>query len=284
MAGIKQGLYGLEYSDSFSLQGIQEAEVNLNLTPAPPPSATITGVVTDGTDPIPNATVKLFDSTGTPFQHTLTDAAGQYTLNDVIPGSYTISAVAEGYLLSAPVGVAVNTGDTTQVNLTCTAEATLALGAVAGMVTVTGTGVPLAGAKVTLTNALREVVATTYTVAGGEFVFYDVADGVYTMTVSADGYLTAGPVLATVAGGSIVNLRVAMTQDVRTYNGTVSGVVQDQKGMAVADCFVGLYQVTGTGETRTETLVAVTKTNTQGMYLFRGVVAGQYLVKAKLGQ
>ena len=104
MADIKQDLYGLEYSDSFSLQGIQEAEVNLNLTPAPPPSATITGVVTDGTDPIPNATVKLFDSTGTPFQHTLTDAAGQYTLNDVIPGSYTISAVAEGYLLSAPGG------------------------------------------------------------------------------------------------------------------------------------------------------------------------------------
>ena len=143
---------------------------------------------------------------------------------------------------------------------------------------------PLAGARVTLTNALREVAATTYTVADGEFVFYDVADGVYTLTVSADGYLTAGPVLATVAGGSIVNLRVAMTQDVRTYNGTVSGVVQDQKGMAVADCFVGLYQVTGTGETRTETLVAVTKTNTQGMYLFGGVVAGQYLVKAKLEQ
>ena len=284
MADIKPDLYGLEYSDSFSLQGIQEAEVNLNLTPAPPPSATITGVVTDGTDPIPNATVKLFDSTGTPFQHTLTDAAGQYTLNDVIPGSYTISAVAEGYLLSAPVGVAVNTGGTTQVDLTCTAEATLTLGAIAGMVTVTGTGVPLAGAKVTLTNALKAVVATTYTVADGEFVFYDVADGVYTMTVSADGYLTAGPVLATVAGGSIVNLRVAMTQDVRTYNGTVSGVVQDQKGMAVADCFVGLYQVTGTGETRTETLVAVTKTNTQGMYLFGGVVAGQYLVKAKLEQ
>lgn len=35
MADIKQDLYGLEYSDSFSLQGIQEAEVNLNLTPAP---------------------------------------------------------------------------------------------------------------------------------------------------------------------------------------------------------------------------------------------------------
>ena len=284
MAEIKQDLYGLQYSDRFSLQGIQEAEINLNLTPAPPPAGTITGTVTNGTDPIPNATVKLFDSTGTPFQHTVTGADGLYTLNDVPAGSYTISAVAEGYLLSAPVGVAINTGDTAQVNLLCAAEPTLSLGAIAGVVTVTGTGAPLAGAKVTLTGALGAMVAATYTAADGEFVFYDVADGVYTLTVSADGYLTAGPVQATVSKGSIVNLTVGMTQDVRTYNGTVSGTVQDQNGMVVADCFVGLYQVTGTGETRTETLVAVTKTNTQGMYLFGGVVAGQYLVKAKLEQ
>ena len=36
MAEIKQDLYGLQYSDRFSLQGIHEAEINLNLTPAPP--------------------------------------------------------------------------------------------------------------------------------------------------------------------------------------------------------------------------------------------------------
>ena len=43
---------------------------------------------------------------------------------------------------------------------------------------------------------------------------------------------------------------------------------------------MGLYQVTGTGEQ----LVAVTKTNTAGKYLFGGVTGGQYLVKAKLEQ
>lgn len=194
MADIKQDLFGLEYSADFTLQGIQEADINLSLTPAPPAAATITGTVTDGTDPIPDATVKLFDSTGTPFQHTLTDAAGQYTLNDVPAGSYTISAVAEGYLLSAPVGVAV------------------------------------------------------------------------------------------VEGGSIVNLTIVMTQDARTYNGTVSGIIRDQNGIAVAGCFVGLYQVAGVGDLQTETLRATTKTNTQGMYLFGGVTGGQYLVKAKLEQ
>lgn len=214
MADIKQDLFGLEYSADFTLQGIQEADINLSLTPAPPAAATITGTVTDGTDPIPDATVKLFDSTGTPFQHTLTDAAGQYTLNDVPAGSYTISAVAEGYLLSAPVGVAVVEGGTSQVDLTC----------------------------------------------------------------------TAGPILATVLGGSIVNLTIVMTQDARTYNGTVSGIIRDQNGIAVAGCFVGLYQVAGVGDLQTETLRATTKTNTQGMYLFGVVTGGQYLVKAKLEQ
>lgn len=284
MADIKQDLFGLEYSADFSLQGIQEAEVNLNLLPAPPAAATVTGTVTDGTDPIPNATVKLFDSTGTPFQHTLTDAAGQYTLNDVPAGSYTISAVADGYLLSAPVGVALIPGGTTQVALTCAAEPTLALGAIAGVISVAGTGAPLAGAKASLIGPTGAVLAVTYSAADGEFVFYDVAGGIYTLTVSADGYFTAGPILATIVGGSIANLTVAMTQDARTYNGTVSGVIRDQSGMAVAGCFVGLYQVTGTGENQVETLVATTKTNTQGMYLFGGVTAGQYLVKAKLVQ
>ena len=79
MADIKQDLFGLEYSADFTLQGIEEADINLNLTPAAPPTATVIGTVTDGTDPIPNATVKLFDSKGVPYQHTITDACLLYT-------------------------------------------------------------------------------------------------------------------------------------------------------------------------------------------------------------
>ena len=46
----------------------------------------------------------------------------------------------------------------------------------------------------------------------------------------------------------------------------------------MAGCFVGLFQMVG----GVETLVATTKTNTAGKYLFGGVTGGQYLVKAKL--
>ena len=64
MADIKQDLLSLQFSDSFALQGMQEANIDLQLPPAPTTLATVYGTVTDGTDPIPNATVKLFDSAG----------------------------------------------------------------------------------------------------------------------------------------------------------------------------------------------------------------------------
>lgn len=286
MADIKQDLLALEYSPSFTLEGIQEANVNLQLPPVSAGFATVYGTVTDGATPLADATVKLFDSTGAPFQHTLTDAAGQYTLNDVPAGTYTISAVKDGYLLSAPMGVTLSVSDTTQVNLTCTADATLALGTIAGTITtLVGTDlVPLAGAKITLKDSKDTMVASTYSADDGEFLFYDVADGLYTLLASAEGYLTSAPMAVTITGGSIANVTMSMTVDTRTYSGTVSGIIRDQKGTAVAGCFVGLYQVTGTGATAVETLIATTKTNAEGKYLFGGVTGGQYLVKAKLEQ
>lgn len=286
MADIKQDLLALEYSPSFTLEGIQEANVNLQLPPVSAGFATVYGTVTDGATPLADATVKLFDSTGAPFQHTLTDAAGQYTLNDVPAGTYTISAVKDGYLLSAPMGVTLSVSDTTQVNLTCTADATLALGTIAGTITtLVGTDlVPLAGAKITLKDSKDTMVASTYSADDGEFLFYDVADGLYTLLASAEGYLTSAPMAVTITGGSIANVTMSMTVDTRTYSGTVSGIIRDQKGTAVAGCFVGLYQVIGTGATAVETLIATTKTNAEGKYLFGGVTGGQYLVKAKLEQ
>ena len=134
------------------------------------------------------------------------------------------------------------------------------------------------GMLATVMNALGVAVASTYTVDDGEFAFYDLEDGVYSVLASAEGYQAAAPMAATILGGSIVNMTVVMTVDTRTYNGTVSGIIRDQKGNAVAGCFVGLFQLVG----GVETLVATTKTNTAGKYLFGGVTGGKYLVKAKL--
>ncbi len=288
MADIKQDILSLSYSPSFEVQGMQEADINLSLPPASVSTATVYGTVTDGTAPLPNATVKLFDSLGVPYQHTMTDASGAYTLNNIPTGTYSIAAVADGYLMSPSAGVILTDGITVEVPLVCAVDATLSLGAVAGVVSATGaTGpVPLAGAKLTLMDAQGVVLASTYSADDGEFVFYDLADGIYRLMASAEGYVTTGAMIITVTGGSLSNVTVTMATDARTYSGTVSGVVRNALGSAVAGCFVGLYQVTKDTQTgaTTEKLVAVTKTNAEGKYLFGGVSGGQYLVKAKLEQ
>lgn len=282
MADITQDLLQLQYSQNFPISGMQEADINLTLPPVPTATATVFGTVTDGTDPIPDATVKLFDSLGAPYQHTVTDENGAYTLEGIPTGTYTVAGVKDGYLLSDGAGVVLSSGDTTQVNLVCTQDASLALGTIAGVVQtlVNLVQTPLSGAKISLLNAASEVVATTYSVDDGEFAFYDLADGAYTLIASAAGYITTAPMAVTILDGSIANVVLSMTVDSRTYNGTVSGIIRDQNGNAIAGCFVGLFQVAA-GQ---ELLIATTKTNTDGKYLFGGVTSGEYLVKAKMNQ
>lgn len=282
MADITQDLLQLQYSQNFPISGMQEADINLVLPPVPPASATVFGTVTDGTTPIADATVKLFDSQGVPYQHTITDAAGTYTLSNIPAGTYTVASVKDGYLLSTGTGVVLSSGDSTQINLVCTPDVSLSLGAIAGTLQtlVNLVQTPVSGAKITLLNGSGEVVATTYSVDDGEFAFYDLADGVYTLVASAAGYFTTAPTTVTILNGSIANVSLNMTVDSRTYNGTVSGIIRDQYGNVVAGCFVGLFQIVD----GREMLIATTKTNTEGKYLFGGVTNGQYLVKAKLNQ
>ena len=285
MPEMKQDLLSLQYSKNFEIQGLQEENVDLVLPPAAASLATVFGVLTDGTDPIADATVKLFDSTGMPYRHTVTNATGAFSLSDIPAGTYSLVAVKEGYRLSDAQGVTLLSGDSVEINPVCVRDVTLSLGAIAGVLTVAnplGVPTPLAGAMITLRNATGTPVASTYTAADGEFAFYDVADGVYTLVSSADGYLAASSMSVTITGGSITNVLMSMTVDSRTYNGTVSGIIRNNAGQAVAGCFVGLYQVEKVGDITQETLVSVTKTNDAGKYLFDGVNGGQYLVKAKL--
>lgn len=285
MAEIRQDLLSLNYSPSFSNSGMEEADVNLSLPPAVV-QGSITGTVTSGSLPLEGATVKLFDSAGQPYQHTLTDASGAFSFESVPAGTYSLAAVLEGYVLSPSAAVSLSAGGTASVALVCTPEAALDLGAIAGTVSSTGLAgtTPIAGAKINLSNLTGTVIATTYSAADGEFVFYDVADGVYSLTASADGYFASAPVAVTILGGSIANVSLAMAVDGRTYNGTVSGIIRDTAGAPVANCFVGLYAVTELGGVQTETLIASTRTNDEGKYLFGGVLAGTYMIKAKLEQ
>ena len=264
---------------------MEEANIGLSLPPVSNTTATLQGTVTDGSAPIPSATVKLFDANGLPYQHTVTNSDGGYLLENIPAGTYSLAAVKEGYRLSSAAGVTLQPQSTIQIDLVCTADPTLSLGTIAGVVAtldLSGARQPLGGVKLTLRDSLGATAAVTYSADDGEFVFYDVAGGLYTVLATAEGYLPAAPVTVAVGSGSIANLAMTLAADSRTYNGTVSGVVRDTAGSAVAGCFVGLYQLVQEAGITKEVLVATTKTNDAGQYLFGGVVGGSYLVKAKM--
>ncbi len=284
MATIYEPEFNLTYSPNFALEGIEEANIDLNLDVLENDSSSVYGVVTIDGEPVPNATVKLFDRDGNPFKHTLTDSEGEYTLDGVPSGTYTISAVKSGCVLSPGKGITLMPKDTTQVNLTLERENTLDFGAIAGILMVAepdGTKTPLGNAKITLKNADSVTVESTYTIDDGEFAFYDLADGFYTLISSSDGYLPE-TMSVKIANGSIINVIMNVGRDTRTYNGTVSGIIRDSSGSPLSGCFVGLYKIfIDDNNTRRETLVAFTKTNNSGKYMFGEVVGGSYLVKAK---
>ncbi len=284
MSQIYEPEFNLTYSPKFALEGIEEANIDLNLSVLENDSSSVYGVVTINGEPVPNATVKLFDSDGNPFKHTLTDSEGEYTMDGVPSGTYTISAVKTGCVLSPGTGITLMPKDTTQVNLTLELEKSLDLGAIAGILMVKepdSTKTPLNNAKITLKNAENVTIETTYSIDDGEFAFYDLEDGSYTLISSSDGYLPEA-MSVKITNGSIINVIMIVERDTRTYNGTVSGIIRNVSGSPLAGCFVGLYKIfIDDNDNRRETLVAYTKTNNSGKYMFGEVDGGSYLVKAK---
>ncbi len=288
MADLQKDLLGLQYSPDFDITGMQEADVNLVLSDAVAGTATIFGKVSDESAAVEDAIVKVFDQSGKPYFHTLTDAAGDYTVDNLPAGTYSVAAVKEGYRLSVAQSVTLSASDTAELDFIIAQDTTLSLGAIAGVLTTTAqdsTITPLAGAKMTLMNSEKQDVAVTYTADDGEFAFYDVDARSYFVVAALTGYMPSTPTSVTVQQGSILNIAMSLTVDTKTYNGTVSGIIKDSKGNVVAGAFVGLYQITvGSGDKEVETLVSITKTNAAGQYLIGDLTEGKYVVKAKLNQ
>ncbi len=284
MADVVKTQFKLKYSEQFNLKGLEEADINLQLDQIENLSSAVYGVVTDGENPVADATVKLFDGDGVPYKHTLTDEDGNYNMDGVPEGTYTIGVVKKGYIFSNTVGVTLSAGSTAEINLQVFPEPTLELGAIAGIVyTIDGKNIkmPIGDVRVTLLDINNVVVAVATTIDDGEFAFYDVLDGRYQIITTAEGYLRE-TMTVTIKDGSIVNLTMVISRDNRTYSGTVSGIIKDGNGNVLPLCFVGLYRIFyDDNNVRRETLVAVTKTNTTGKYMFGQVGDGEYLVKAK---
>lgn len=277
----------LKVSNTFTLANNNEADINLNLS-LPPISTTgsVSGTIYDTTlltgQVVAGATVKVFKD-GTPYAHTVSATDGTYTISDLPMGIYTIAAVKDGNYLSADVPLTISSILPVKINLALINNDASTMNVIYGILSDKTTGLPIDNVKISLYSVVGELktfVASTTSIADGEYVLDQVADGNYEITFDKAGYQTSTVNNITLSGGTTFNATTTLTSIVGNINSTVSGIIKTDLGVIVANAFVGLYKIVD----GVETLVAITYTNAEGKYMFGNVLEGEYLVKAKLSE
>jgi len=143
-----------------------------------PTTGTLSGNVKDGGGAnVSGATV----STNTGGYTTTTDGSGNYTINNVTPGTYNVTASKTGYNSQTQNNKTVTAGQTTTVNFTITRQT----GTISGTVKDTN-NVAINGATVSTDTG---GYATT-TNSSGAYTLSGVATGTYSVSASKSGYLT----------------------------------------------------------------------------------------------
>lgn len=277
----------LKVSNTFTLANNNEADINLNLS-LPPISTTgsVSGTIYDTTlltgQVVAGATVKVFKD-GTPYAHTVSATDGTYTISNLPMGIYTIAAVKDGNYLSADVPLTISSILPVKINLALINNDASTMNVIYGILSDKTTGLPIDNVKISLYSVVGELktfVASTTSIADGEYVLDQVADGNYEIAFDKAGYQTSTVNNITLSGGTIFNATTTLISIVGNINSTVSGIIKTDLGVIVANAFVGLYKIVD----GVETLVAITYTNAEGKYMFGNVLEGEYLVKAKLSE
>ena len=272
------------------------------------------GVQDDSEVGLPGVTVELLDRGGSVIATTTTDAFGRYIFEGIAPERYSVR-VSSGTL---PAGYS-QTGDP-DVTLDGLGTATLALGDsdlgldfgyqnasaanLSGNVfsdidrngVDAGAGEPgFAGVTVDLLDASGNVIAAATTDANGDYVFEDLPDGDYQVTVTddagvlADTQLTSGldTLAVTLSGTDVGGLDFGYARDSatgsigdRVWLDADRDGVQDAAEAGLSGVTLRLYDVgpdgaVGGGD---DVLLASTVTDADGGYVFADLPPGTYYV------
>lgn len=274
-------LYNLGYSPTFEMTGREEKTEDLNLTVNPTATVGIlSGTVTSGGSGLAGATVKVYDVNDNPVEHTNTGGNGQFTIANLPVGSYKVTAIKKGYLLPLTTPVSIQQNKTTSVDINLIADPDNNLNVVYGIIRTTEDETPLQNAQVSLySNLLPEpvLVISSHTNDNGEFIFGLIPTGEYYVSASKAGYFTNQSALIDLTTNEFVSSEISLIADPVANTGTISGFIKEQAtGQPIGGAGVALYSVVN----GVETVVATTRTNVSGKYLFANVSPGTYLVKS----
>lgn len=211
----------------------------------------ITGWVKDNQSvPISGAVV----TTNVGGYSTTTDASGNYTISNVNPATYSVTASKSGWTNTTNSNVIVSSGQVAVCNIT------MQRGTISGWVKDQSNN-PLSGALV-VTNTGGYSATTD---GNGNYTIPNVLPGTYDVTASKNGYqpITAAAQIVTGAQTTTVNFNLPLP------TGTISGSVLDNLGGPISGVTV---------QTNTGGYTATTDSN--GNYTLSNVTPGTYNVTA----
>jgi hypothetical protein len=148
---------------------------------------------------VSGALVVATDERGAVASSTTTDVNGGYRMEGLVPGAYTVTVSAPGHRPAAEPATVSAAGSRCDIGLRPAAS-------VQGTVR-SRDGRPLAAARVTLLDAVGDVVAARSTGADGSYCFADLPGEAY--TVIASGYSpVATPVVLNGSSREVIDLRL----------------------------------------------------------------------------
>lgn len=240
------------------------ASANQAQAQTPPTIGAVTGSVLDISThmPIGSAQIVLVGQSSATIG---VASNGTFAQSNLIPGTYTAAVGAPGYTTLALQAFHVSAGSTTNLGtLMLTANPTTAN--IAGRVTDGSTGLPLAGAQVSVTGA---VTASTTSGADGSYSLNGLAVGSVTLTVNLTGYSPSvvnatlgagesltfspalypsssggGPTSATLIGTVLDALTQAPVAGASVTLGTASGQSDGSGNFSIGDLTAGSFQAT----------------------------------------
>ena len=267
------GLNPGEYEVSFSLaayypESVSGVEVFSNQTTIVditllPEVGIIDGIVTsidlDG-EPIEGATITADGiRNGKDYEYiAYTDTNGYYIMENVLIGTYNVTAEAYNYYPETITGVEVIVDQTTIIDFELTPEP----GMIDGVVYDNHTGNVIEGAHITIEGTVLEA----YTNSDGYYLIENITIGIYNVMAFAENYENATIVDVEVFSNEITTVDFYLVPD----PGGLEGTVIDEFTLLPIEG--ALITVDGTGYT--------TNTNSNGYYFIEYVFVGEYTVIA----
>lgn len=231
------------------------------------PGYTISGNIRDAQNlPIPNINVSI---TGNLNLNTTTTINGKYTLNNLTSGTYTITPQANNSYTFTPESRTIT------INNTNIASGIDFLAVPINVVTYSASGMIQDENGIAFPNITLNLTGTSSTftksLTNGTFTFNNLQSGFYIVTPQATSSYTFSPVSITF---NLTNSNISSGLDftaialgtAKVY--TISGQINDEANIGIADLTVNISGVSST----------FTKTTSTGLYRFNNMPNGTYTI------